>query len=94
MSREAVEAIIGRAVLDSEFRSALFANAEETLAGYGLSDVEMTALKAVDAETLESFAGVLEDRISKSLPIGVTPEGFFGPREVGTPTPHHLPEGF
>ena len=70
MSKEAVEAIIGKAVVDSEFREALFANPDEALAGYELTEVEIAALKAVDAETMESFAGSLDERISKSLIAG------------------------
>jgi hypothetical protein len=67
MSKEAVEAIIGKAVVDSEFREALFANPDEALARYELTEVEIAALKATDAETMESFAGTLDERISKML---------------------------
>jgi hypothetical protein len=65
MSREAVESIIGKAVLDSAIREELFANPEEVLAGYDLTEEEVAALKAIDAETMESFAGTLDERISK-----------------------------
>jgi len=70
MSKEAVEAIIGKAVVDSEFRETLFANPDEVLAGYELTEVEIAALKAVDAETMESFAGTLDERISKAFHAG------------------------
>jgi hypothetical protein len=70
MSKEAVEAIIGKAVLDSEWREQLFANPEEVLGGYDLTEEEMAALKAIDAETLESFAGTLDERISKAMIAG------------------------
>ena len=65
MSKEAVQAIIGKAVMDAEFREALFANPEEVLAGYELTDAEIAELKAIDFETMESFAGTLDERISK-----------------------------
>jgi len=65
MSKEAVEAIIGKAVVDSEFREALFADPDEALTGYDLTQEEVAALKAIDAETMESFAGTLDERISK-----------------------------
>jgi hypothetical protein len=65
MSKEAVEKIIGKAVLDSEFREALFADPEKVLGEYDLTEDEVAALKAIDFETLESFAGTLDDRISK-----------------------------
>ena len=67
MSKEAVEAIVGKAVLDAEFRQALFAEPDETLAGYDLSEQEVAALKAIDYETMESFAGTLDERISKMV---------------------------
>jgi len=70
MSKEAVEAIIGKAVLESDFREALFANPDEVLGGYELTEEEMVALKAIDAETLESFAGTLDERISKAMIAG------------------------
>ena len=65
MSKESVEAIIGKAVLDGEFRETLFADPEEVLAGFDLTEEEVAALKAIDFETMESFAGTLDERISK-----------------------------
>jgi len=67
MSREAVEAVIGKAVLDGEFREALFANPEEMLAGYDLNEEEVAALKSIDSETMETLAGTLDERISKAF---------------------------
>ncbi len=67
MSKEAVEGIIGKAIVDSEFREALFANPDEVLGGYELTEQETVALKAIDAETMESFAGTLDERISKAF---------------------------
>jgi hypothetical protein len=65
MSKEAVQAVIGKAVTETEFRELLFANPDDALGGYDLTDEEMAALKAIDAETMESFAGELDERISK-----------------------------
>ncbi|MGD8474849.1 MAG: Franean1_4349 family RiPP, partial [Anaerolineae bacterium] len=70
MSKEAVEKIVGRAVLDSQFREALFADPDEVLGEYELTQEEVAALKAIDFETMESFAGTLDDRISKVGLIG------------------------
>jgi hypothetical protein len=67
MSKESVEAIVGKAVLDSQFREALFASPEEVLADYELTEEEVAALKAIDLETMESFAGTLDERISKMI---------------------------
>ena len=71
MSKEAVQAVIGKAVTDSTFREELFANPDQALSGYELTEAEMAALKNVDAETLESFAGTLDERISKAFAIGI-----------------------
>ncbi len=66
MSKEALQAVIGKAVLDSEFREALFADPDKALEGYELTEEEVAALKVIDAETMESFAGGLDERISKA----------------------------
>jgi hypothetical protein len=71
MSKEAVETIIGRAVLDTDLREALFANPDEVLAGYDLSEEEVAALKAIDAEAMESFAGTLGEAFSE---LTIAPE--------------------
>jgi hypothetical protein len=70
MSKEAVQAVIGKAVMESEFRELLFANPDQALEGYELTDEETAALKAIDAETMESFAGELDERISRMLIAG------------------------
>jgi hypothetical protein len=66
MSKEALQAVIGKAVMDSEFREALFADPDQAVEGYELTEEEVAALKAIDAETVESFAGSLDERISKA----------------------------
>lgn len=71
MSKEAVQAVIGKAVTDGKFREELFANPDQALSGYELTEAEIAALKNVDAETLESFAGTLDERISKAFAIGI-----------------------
>ena len=95
MTQQAVESIIGKAVMDGAFREVLFANPNEALSDYSLTDGEMVALKSVDAETLESFAGALDDRISKSLmqfAYDGDSLGVGGATEGGIL--QHLPEGF
>jgi hypothetical protein len=79
MSKEALQAVIGKAVLDSEFREALFADPDQALEGYELTEEEVAALKAIDAETMESFAGSLDERISKAWIAGAG-FGSRGPR--------------
>jgi hypothetical protein len=84
MSKQAVQEVIGKAVTDSEFREALFANPDEALAGYQLTEDEIVALKSVDAETMESFAGSLDERISKAFVAGLM--AGTGPQAIVDPT--------
>jgi len=65
MSKEAVQTIIGRAVVDVQFRESLFTDPDQVLAGFELTEEEVAALKAIDAVAVESFAGALDERISK-----------------------------
>ncbi len=67
MSRQALEAIIGRAILDAEFRIALFADPDSALADYELTEVELAALKSVDAESLDACSAGFKQRILKVL---------------------------
>ena len=65
MSRDALEAVIGRAVIDEEFRLALFADPDSALAGYALTDGELAALRTLDAENLDAFAGAPAAALSR-----------------------------
>jgi Ribosomally synthesized peptide prototyped by Frankia Franean1_4349. len=66
MSLEAVQQIIGRAVVDAEFRQKLIDSAREACVGYDLTEEELDALEALDSESLKAFAGTLDTRISKT----------------------------
>lgn len=66
MAQEAVEQILGRALTDPDFRQRLIDNAAEACQGYDLTPAELAALEALDAESLQKFAGSLDDRISRS----------------------------
>jgi hypothetical protein len=63
MSQRELEAVIGRAILDQEFRMALFADRAVALAGYELTEAEVAAVRMVDAESLDGCAMILEGRI-------------------------------
>ena len=65
MSQQAVEAVIGKAVLDDEFRKELTADAEKALSAFDLTDAEKAALKSMDAETMDALANTLDARVSK-----------------------------
>jgi len=73
MSRRALEAVIGRAILDEEFRLALFADLEAALVGYNLTEQEMAALKSVDAESLDACCGI--GRRVRLAPFGAGVDG-------------------
>jgi hypothetical protein len=71
MSQEAVLVIIGRAATDAEFREALIENAAQACKDYDLTPDELEALEALDAESLEAFAGTLDKRIQKAYSMGL-----------------------
>lgn len=70
MSQEAVERILGRAMTDAEFRQRLIDNAQAACEGYDLTEEELAALEALDAESMKAFAGTLDARISKTAGRG------------------------
>jgi hypothetical protein len=65
VSRQALETVIGKAVLDVEFRIAFFADPDSALAGYELTEEEVAALKSVDAESLDACGAGLAQRLLK-----------------------------
>jgi hypothetical protein len=58
MARKDLERLVGRAVLDAEFRERLFADPDKALReeGFDLTDEEMTALKQVDRKKARKAA--------------------------------------
>lgn len=65
MSRQVLEAILGRCVMDSDFRALLFSDPDQALAGYELTREERAALRAVDAETLDALAEHVRVHLSR-----------------------------
>jgi hypothetical protein len=65
MSQDAVQSLIGRAVMDKAFRELLFKDPDKAFEGYELSDKEKAILSELDADEVESFAGKLDERITK-----------------------------
>ncbi len=68
MAYESLQALIGAAVTDSEFRKALLnGSRSHAVKNLDLSDDELAAVMAIRAETLEQFAGQLDQWIMKKL---------------------------
>ena len=65
MSQISVEIIIGKILLDADFRSALLAYPDQTLSEFNLTMDEKAELKCLDYETLESLAHTLEVRMAQ-----------------------------
>jgi hypothetical protein len=65
MSQKAVQNLIGRAVMDEAFRTLLFSDPDKAFEGYDLTEEEKKILRALDAEEVASFAGKLDERITK-----------------------------
>lgn len=59
MSQISMERILGKAMLDEEFRIALFMSPDETLAKFQLTLPEKVRIKRLDNETLEFLAKTL-----------------------------------
>ena len=75
MSRQVLEAVIGRAILNYEFRCALFADPEAALFAYELTTDEIAALKSVDAESLDGCGQQIGKRVAGDLPTRATEPG-------------------
>lgn len=65
MSKQAVEAVIGKIALDAAFREALLANPDQALAGFDLTETDKANLKAIDAETMDALANTLSRRVNR-----------------------------
>lgn len=65
MSQRELEAVIGRAIVDQEFRMELFADRAAALAGYELTEAEVAALRSVDAESLDACAFGVAQRLAQ-----------------------------
>jgi hypothetical protein len=66
MSLENVQTIVGRAILEPEYRTLLFSDPTKALEGYDLTEEETQALKSMDKGKVDLLANDLEERISKS----------------------------
>lgn len=65
MSQAAVEQILGKLMLDREFRTLLRENPQGALAGYELTTEEREGFATLDLADFDQAAAALEDRVSK-----------------------------
>ncbi len=65
MSQAAVEQVIGKLLIDADFRKALSANAGQTLSAFDLTAEERETLAQIDTASVEAAAGELDPRISQ-----------------------------
>jgi hypothetical protein len=70
MSVQAVKDVAVRAIQDEDFRAALQANPEETLAGYDLTEQERVALMTLQFGAVEDL--LVDSRFNKSCLINRT----------------------
>ncbi len=66
MSKESVQTIVGRAILEPEYRKLLFSDPGKAMEGYELTGEETEAIKGLDSEKFDVVANQLEERISKT----------------------------
>ena len=65
MSRTAVEQIVGRMLLDREFRDQLSLDMDKALTGYELTEEELKGLKNMDLKDFHQTVSGLDERVSK-----------------------------
>jgi hypothetical protein len=65
MSQQTVEQIIGRLVIDKEFRARMNTDRAATLAAFDLTDDERSALANVNLEEFNAGISSLDQRVSK-----------------------------
>ncbi len=56
MSAEQVKIVLGRAVREPEFRGLLFRDPGQAIAGYELTEAELSSLKGLTPENFDSMA--------------------------------------
>lgn len=91
MAFEMLQAVVGTALIDSDFRRAILNGSRHSaIARFDLSYAETDAVMSIQAETLEQFAGQLDQWIMKqenrleALALNLPPLTPFSPRESKT----------
>lgn len=66
MTKQVVEQIIGRMIVDEVYRRQFFTHPENALKGWDLTPEERQALLKTRMEDVEGFSRKLDERITKS----------------------------
>lgn len=88
MPYESLQAVIGAAVIDPNLRNALLNGSRPTVVqSFNLTSEEAEAIMAIRAETLEQFAGELDQWISNKLNVVELPALILSSRPRATSRP-------
>jgi hypothetical protein len=66
MSLESIQTVIGRALVETEYRNLLVNDPAKALEGYDLTEEETQSLMNINKEQLDKMAVEMEERISKA----------------------------
>jgi hypothetical protein len=66
MSQEQLIEVVGRAVVDAEFRASLVSEPESAVKEYDLTEEELASLKNIKPEVFGSIGSELEERVSRA----------------------------
>ncbi len=67
MAYENLQAVVGMALIDDEFRQGLLAKTPSTLQNLGLTADELAIVRSIQATTLQGFARELDRWIRRDL---------------------------
>ncbi|MCL5074180.1 MAG: Os1348 family NHLP clan protein [Chloroflexi bacterium] len=68
MSYYGLQAVVGTAIVDRQFRDALLEDAEGVIGGFDLTEEEFGVVASIRANSLEQFAAQLHDWLTTSSP--------------------------
>jgi hypothetical protein len=66
MSERAVEQIVGKMLLNPEFRQLMATDLDQAIAGYDLTEAELQNLKDIDMDDFHQSVTGLDARVSKA----------------------------
>jgi len=69
MSQKAVEQIIGKMLLDTQFRKLIARDLSQALAGFDLTEEERQGFEAMDLQDFSGSLTGLDERVSKGIKL-------------------------